>query len=278
MVKMDQLAGMNIHYLFYSLEDFCRYQQEAGIRSIELWGGSPHFYMDAFSYSSCREVRKTAGSYGLKIIAFTPESIIYPYNVASPEAMQREKSRAYFKNAVRATAELGTRLMTINSGYGLMEEDREESWKRSREMLRYLAEEAEKEGVAIAMESLRPEESRIVTTLADAKRMLAEVDHPALQAMIDTTAVGVAGETLTEWFEAFGNKVKHIHFIDGRPDGHLAWGDGSFDLAGYLDVLDEYGYQGYLGQEITDGKYFEQPYLADRQVAAKLTEALSRRG
>ncbi|MNW64461.1 hypothetical protein D3C74_427450 [compost metagenome] len=42
-------------------------------------------------------------------------------------------------------------------------------------MLSHLAHAAEQEGVVIAMEALRPEESQIVTTLADAKRMLDEI-------------------------------------------------------------------------------------------------------
>jgi protein FrlC len=34
-----QVAGMNIHYLYYSLDYFLDSQVAAGIRSIELWGG-----------------------------------------------------------------------------------------------------------------------------------------------------------------------------------------------------------------------------------------------
>ena len=37
MIKINQLAGMNIHYLFYSLKEFFAYQQKIGISSVELW-------------------------------------------------------------------------------------------------------------------------------------------------------------------------------------------------------------------------------------------------
>lgn len=47
MIKINQLAGMNIHYLFYSLKEFFAYQQKIGISSVELWGGAPHFFIDA---------------------------------------------------------------------------------------------------------------------------------------------------------------------------------------------------------------------------------------
>lgn len=277
MIGLDQLAGMNIHYLYYSLESFLQYQQKIGITAIELWGGCPHVFMDSISYSDCAKIKKLASSYDQRIIAFTPESIIYPYNVAAPEAMQWEKSKGYFSNAVKATAELGSKIMTINSGYGLMEEPIEESWKRSREMLRYLAEIAETEGVTIALETLRPEESKIVTKLQEAQRMVHDVAHPSLKLMVDTAAMGVAGEGLQDWFKAFGDDIVHLHFVDGTPEGHLAWGDGNFDLHEFLTILEKYDYQGFLGQEITDSRYLKRPYLADKQVFDKLSEALRKR-
>ena len=72
-----------------------------------------------------------------------------------------------------------------------------------------------------------------------------------------------------QWFETLGKEIVHTHFIDGRPYAHLVWGDGLFPLERYLDVLNEFGYEGLLGQEITDGRYFDDPATADvRNVAA----------
>ena len=70
-----------------------------------------------------------------------------------------------------------------------------------------------------------------MTTVSDAKRMIDEVASPYLQPMVDTTAMGVAGETLEDWFAAFGDGAIHeMHFIDGDPYGHLVWGDGKHDM------------------------------------------------
>ena len=128
-------------------------------------------------------------------------------------------------------------------------------------MLHRLAEAAQHAGVFLAMESLRPEESQLVVTLADARRMLDEVNHPHLKIMIDTTAMGVAGETIQAWFDAFGDDIIHLHFIDGDPYGHLIWGDGAHSLPGFISALNHNGYTGYLGQEITDARYFRDPPL-----------------
>ena len=56
--------------------------------------------------------------------------------------------------------------------------------------------------------------------------MVEEVAHPALKAMVDTIATGAAGETLEQWFQAFGTDLIHMHFLDGDPYVHNIWGDG----------------------------------------------------
>ncbi|MGZ7443129.1 sugar phosphate isomerase/epimerase family protein [Paenibacillus sp. TH7-28] len=275
-IQRRQVAGMNIHYLFYSLDYFLDSVEKAGMRTVELWGGAPHFYMDALSYADCTSVRRKASARGLTIGAFTPESIIYPYNIAAPDPEQFAKSKSYFTNAVKATAELGCKLMTVNSGYGYLNETKEEAWSRSADMLSHLARIAEQEGVVIAMEALRPEESQIVTTLADAKRMLDEIASPAFRLMVDTTAMGIAGETLEQWFDALGESIVHLHFIDGTPYGHLAWGDGTFPLESMIKTLNNYGYQGLLGQEITDFHYYERPDETDRRIMEALEKYIGK--
>ena len=39
LINREQIAGMNIHYLFYSLDYFLDKQAELGFKTIELWGG-----------------------------------------------------------------------------------------------------------------------------------------------------------------------------------------------------------------------------------------------
>ena len=77
--------------------------------------------------------------------------------------------------------------------------------------------------------------------------------------------MGVAGETVKEWFETLGSDIRHMHFVDGRPYGHLVWGDGLHPMAAYIELMNQYGHAGYLGQEITDGRYFADPREADRR-------------
>lgn len=263
MINREQIAGMNIHYLFYSLEYFLDAQVKAGFRTIELWLGTPHFFLSYLEYSDCKRVKKLLDERRLDVKIITPENCTYQYQFAAQEKEQFEKSFAYFKKALDAGEELDVETMAINSGWGYWNEDREEAWKRSREMLSKLAEYAQTKNICLAMEALRPQESNLATTLQDVKKMIDEVHHPNLKAMIDTTAMGVAGETIDQWFDALGEDIIHMHFIDGNPYGHLIWGDGTHNLKEFLEAVNRHGYKGYLGQEITEFDYFANPAEAD---------------
>jgi protein FrlC len=262
-VKREQIAGMNTHYIKYSLDYFLEAQQRADFRSIALWGGVPHFWLDYITYSDCRTIKKKVRDRGLKIVAFTAPACRYQYQFCAQEKDQNEKSYKYFTNGIKVTADLGCKIMTINSGWGYWDEDRETAWKRSEEMIARLVEIARQEGVVLAMETLRHEETQLVVKLEDAKRMFDEINHPSLKIMIDTIAMGVAGETLQQWFDVFGNDIVYTHFVDGTPYGHLIWGDGNYPMDAFIQCLNNNNYTGYLGQEITDTKYFEDPYIAD---------------
>ena len=262
-IERRQVAGMNIHYLNYSLDYFLDAQARLGFETIELWAGVPHVWIDHLDFYDADVIRRKIRDHHLTLCCLTPENCLYPYQVAAKEPDHIARSFAYFRNGLRMAAELGSPLMEINSGWGYLNESREEGLKRSAEMLARLAEEAGRLGVTLVMESLRPEESRLVTNLTQTREMLALVNSPHLKPMADLCAVSVAGETLTDWFKAFGSDLIHMHFIDGDPYGHYIWGDGHHHLGREIEVLNRFGYQGCLGQEITDGRYYDDPVRAD---------------
>ncbi len=265
LLRREQIAGMNCHYYNYSLDYFMDSMEMCGYETIALWGGAPHFYLDYLTYSDCVKIQRNALRHNLKIKCFTASSGTYGYQMGMQPVSQRERVFLYYVNGIKAAAELGADMMSMNSGWGYWNEDSKEAWKRSRDMIIRLCDVAEKEGVILTMESLRRAESQLAYSLEKTKKMYKEVDHPALKIMIDTTAMGVAGETPRQWFEVFGGDIVNTHFIDGNPYGHLVWGDGTSNLQGWLKVLKEYHYEGILGLEITARRYYEDPRAADKK-------------
>lgn len=263
-LRRDQIAGMNCHYVQYSLEYFLEQQARLGIQSVALWGGAPHIRLDQKGHSDSGKIKRLARTLGIRFTCFTAASCTYHYQYcASGEAFAR--SRNYFIRGLHMAHELEIPYMALNSGWGFWNEEREEAWKRSRQMLWEVAQEAEKLGIVLTMESLRRAESQLVYRLEDAVRMEREVGHPNLKMMIDTTAMAVAGETMEDWFDAFGSKICNLHFVDGTPYCHLAWGDGNRDLVRYMDCLKRNHYKGQLGLELTDSRYLMHPEEADKK-------------
>ncbi len=264
-IRRSQIANMNIHYKQYSLDYFLDAQQKIGITSIAFWGGPPHFWMDYMSYSDCKTISQKLRSRDLKCVCFCAAATQYRNQYCIYEPEHRERSFRYFTNGMKAAAELGCRSFHVNSGWGYKTENREDAWERSKDMLIRMAEVAKQEQMVLTMECLRAEETGLVVTLGDAKRMFDEINHPAFKIMLDTNPMAVADETAGQWFETFGDNIQNTHFVDCNPYGHLIWGDGTLPLENMLQCLNQYNYNGYLCQEISDTRYLSDPMAADIQ-------------
>lgn len=262
-IRRDQLAAIGIHYVYYPLDYMLDAQAKAGYKTIEMLGMAPHYLMDETGFQDPVELRKKVEARGMTIGCFTPECATYYYTMNAPEGGFHDRSMEYFKRGIEAAEKMGAKKLLTNCIGAPFDEEYDRAYDRAVRSLRELAKTAADHGVTIAVETVRPEESRVVIDLPAAQRMLREVDHPNLKAMVDTCAMGVAGETLEDWFRALGPDIRHMHFIDGTPYGHLVWGDGSHHLGRFIETLNRCGYEGYLGQEITDGRYFMDPAAAD---------------
>jgi fructoselysine 3-epimerase len=264
-LRKEQVAGMNIHYVYYSLDYFLDAQQKAGFKTIELLGAAPHFLIDYAGFQDTGEVRKKVEDRGMKIGVFTPECAAYHFLLCSPDPEFHKRSMEYFKQGIKAASKFGAKYMLTNCIGGTWDEDPKVTYERAVKSLKELGPVAADYNVTLAIETVRPEESKVVTTLPELDCLHKEVNHPNVKIALDTIAMGVSGETPQQWFETFGSDIVHCHFVDGRPYGHLIWGDGLFPMERYIKVLNDYHYEGYLGQEITDGRYFDNPAEADRR-------------
>lgn len=264
--SLEQIAGMNCHYRFYTLEDFFCSLQKNGIRHAELWTCASHFMLDHMSWQDTRKLGKDARRYEVQIICLTPEqNNPKPYNLASRNRELKVRTQNYFENAIRVAQELDCPLVSVSSGWAFYSEPVEEAWKRSVDMLHHLAEFALTRGVTLAMETLLKRETRLVRTLEEQRRMLHEVDSKGLKVNLDTGSIAAAGEKIEQYFEVFGKDIVHCHFVDGTPTGHLAWGEGNLNPEELLETFCKNNYQGYYSLELLSSDYYEQPYEADRR-------------
>ena len=152
--------------------------------------------------------------------------------------------------------------MTICSGYGYFDHNREDAFARAAEMLRRLCETAKQYGIVLALESLKKSETQICITLQDVRRMLDAVSDPALKVIADTGAIYDNNETLEEWFNEFGSEIAGMHFVDRQ---HALWGSGGLPLDSMMESICRHGFTGPLMLESSVRRYMDDPKEADRR-------------
>jgi protein FrlC len=268
---MERIAVMSACYGHYSFGYFLRSMQRFGVRHIEIWGGSPHICSDDRTLNRVTSLKQKTDALGMDIIAYTPEQVQYPYNIAAQESDIRSKSIDYFKKNIDITAALQSPIMLINAGWGYLDEAKEAAWDRSRTSLRHLALYAKEQGVMLALEVLTKISSNLINYSYELAKMISEVNEPSMKGMIDVGQMSILGETIANYFDALGEPPVHIHIMDGQPAAHLALGDGILPVKSYIDEVIVHGYEGIFSMEINDRRYFLEPDKAIEQSLDTLT-------
>ena len=266
---------MNILHSRFSLEYFLDGMKEIGFKNIEFWGAAPHYNYMVPQKEQQEHIKKLFRERDLKMICFTPEQCIYPFNIAAKDDLLRKASIDYFLRCIEDAAGFDCEKIMVTPGWGNFDEPAEAAWERSVDSMSALLAKAEKEGVSIVYEILQQSESNLVTDLKSLKRMMANFNSKHMNCCVDTVPMCCAEETLEDYFGEFGDKIQHIHLNDGSPSGHLAWGNGTQNLRSHLEALIKHNYRGYITFETCDDSFGLQPNNAFRQDYEAVKKALS---
>ncbi|WP_156151290.1 TIM barrel protein [Domibacillus indicus] len=266
-------AGMNITFKHYPFRCFLDSMDRIGISNIELWAGEPHLYVYRNALESIRNIKKEIKSRNMKIVCYTPEQCVYPYNIASSDPHWRKISVDYFAANIHAALELETNMMLITSGIGDFSISRDESWKYASDSIFQLTKAAEKEGMTLSLEPLTKFESNLITDFRGLKKMIDDIQSPSLKGMIDTVAMQLADETPDDYFSLLP-ELSHFHLIDGdgQSDQHLSLDDGVLTWRNYLKSLQRHGYEGVCTLEIMGSDYYQNPQETIMKSMEKIRE------
>lgn len=262
-LSADQLIGANFSFQHWPFAEAARVMRGFGVTEIELWGIAPH--LDLFHADAARiaGVRQVLADSGLTVRCLTPEQVLYPVNIASGDDAYRQASIDQFRRAADIATELGARYLFLTPGRGFENEPAARAWDRSAEALRLIADHAAGQGLRCLLEPLQRRESNIAHSAADLRRLLDMVGADTMDVVLDMVAMACAGDTVGDYVDLFGDRLAHVHIVDGAPAGHLVWGEGNLPLADYLTDLARAGYRGALSFEpFGDGSYALDPETA----------------
>lgn len=260
MLNRQQLIGANFSFQHHPFRWAAEQLSALGFDRMEFWGIAPH--LDLFHDRRTRlpEVKAILQDNGLTIRCFTPEQVLYPVNIASGDDAYREASVDRFLRAAEICAELGGKYLFLTPGRGFECESRETAWAHSVASINRIAAYARTLGVSILLEPLQRVESNLVNNADDLHALWKQIDGDDVDVVLDLVAMATTGDTVDGYFARFGDRVAHVHVVDGTPAGHLAWGEGNLPLDSYLADLARHGYQGTLTFEpFGNGSYALDP-------------------
>lgn len=256
------VSAMSVQYVQYSLSYMIDSYNKCGVRNIEFWAGEPHYYRMDFltrfeAAKKLQAIKKQFLESGIKVVMFTPETLNYPYSFSHPDEAVRNRTVEFFDMCCQDALELDCHRIFTNTGCGLRDLSREESWKRTVDSLQKICEVGKKYNVDFVLEQLQPYESNLVTTLQETRQILEDVNQPNLKICLDVVAMEVANEQIGQWFEELGENIVHLHLAD---QNHQILGTGTYPIAEYLDHLRSVNYEEYVSLEINDPIYWMDPY------------------
>jgi D-psicose/D-tagatose/L-ribulose 3-epimerase len=212
--------------------------KKAGFDGVEI----PVFEGDANHY---KNIRKELDNLGL---ACTTVTVVNPQaNPISPDAALRDAAVERLNWVLEMTAILGGELLAgpyhsplaVFSGTGPTADEK----KWAADVLRTVAEEAKKLGIMLAIEYLNRFECYFLTTAADAKALVQQVNHPNFRTMYDTFHANIEEKNVAEAIAGIAGSFIHVHISEndrGTPGtGHVPW-DETFE------ALQKTGYDGWL--------------------------------
>jgi len=212
--------------------------KSTGFDGVEI----PIFAGDDAHYQKLRHKLDELQLQSSVVTVATPEA-----NAISPDPAIRRAATQRLKTIVRHSAILGADILCgpfhqalgVFSGTGPTEEE----FKRAADVHREVSDEAQRQGLCLAIESLNRFECYFLNTVGAAAAYVRRVAHPNFKTMLDTFHANIEEEDLPKAFSANVAEIAHVHVANndrGVP------GRGHIDFQAIFQVIKSSGYNGWL--------------------------------
>lgn len=197
---------------------------------------------------------RTAAEHGLTItglhwLLVAPAGL----SITSADASLRARTVDVMERLVELCAAMGGRYLVHGSPRQRSvpaDSTPEQAWDRARECVARTARHAQACGVTYLLEPLSRQETDLINTVAEAVRMVDQVDSPALRTMVDCSAAGqTEAEPVAALLERWG-PTGHIAHVQVNDPNRRGPGQGEMRFAPILRTLRALQRQGHCGEVI----------------------------
>jgi len=151
--------------------------------------------------------------------------------------------------ALKLASDLGCRQLNALVGVALKGCTREEQLALAVENLRFAADHAREQGASVLVEAVNTLENGpyLVSTTAAAAELVARVERPNVSLQYDAYHMQRMEGNLSATVREYASQIAHVQVADS-PGRHEP-GSGEINFRYLLGVLEQVGYDGYLGLE-----------------------------
>jgi sugar phosphate isomerase/epimerase len=268
-----QLAFSTNAYLKFSFVEAVRRLAAIGYSGVEIMADVPHAWPACLLEEQKQSIRDVLKNHDLAIsninafmmnaISDSRQKYWHPSWI-EPDRHYRQVRIDHTKRALTLARELGAPCITTEPG-GPVEKGA--SWSAALklfvEMLKPVAELAEKEGVLLLIE---PEPDLLVETADQFLELMQHLDSRAVGLNFDVGHFYCVGDDPAPTVHRLAPYIRHFHLEDiaaTRVHHHLIPGEGAIDFAAVFQAIRGIGYNGWVTIEL-------YPYVDDPDVAARL--------
>ena len=253
--------------------------KEYGYDYIELWGGRPHAYAPDLKAGDINEVRRLIEKYEMPVLGYTPEHNAYPYNYMIGSEAQRRDAVDYLKLSLEMAKEMGAEFVLTSPANGGYLATYDQLWSRLEKNIQELGDYAAKLEIKLVVEALTPYESNFFTRANDLVELFRRVDNPYVVGMFDIVPTFVQHESIMAYFDKLGNKMDHMHIIDGEngSDTHLIPGEGNIPIKEMLYEMKRIGYDKTATLELVTN-YINEPRFYAKRAIDNMRELMAEAG
>ncbi|QBD78733.1 hydroxypyruvate isomerase [Ktedonosporobacter rubrisoli] len=218
------------------------YAARLGFGAVEFWWPGEE---------NLDELAKLLRAHGLKValMNFAAGDMAAGERGFLNDANRHQWLREHVPQALEFAKRIGCQQLNALVGNNLEGVNREAQLEQVRENLAWIADEAARAGLGVVVESLNSFENRryLLTNTAETLHLLAQVKRPNLKYQYDVYHMQRMEGNIIATLREHIAQIGHIQLADS-PGRHEP-GTGEIHYPHVLSVIDELGYQGYIGLE-----------------------------
>ena len=228
------------------LEENLEFTENLGLDYAEIVHQYPHDKFDI----------EILESFNLKYSVHSP---FMDVNIAALQEKSRTNSIEQIKESINLANEINAEAVVVHPGLASFLANKyylDTVYEYANASIKELGDYGKDLGVLVTIENMPTFDGMLYKDINDLHELLVSLD------MYMTLDVGHANHVGYAPDEMIFDSIKHVHMHDnfGDDDAHLAFGEGSIDLKGIINRLEEKNYDGIYIIEVNDEDSIKKSY------------------